>query len=486
MQILQTIGNILLFLICLSIVVCIHEAGHLAVAKICNVYCFEYSIGFGPLLFHHKFRHKPKKTKKAEELTADLVANEEKDDPNKPKYIYVEETDEKGKVHRRKVKNDGKVEGETQFSIRALPLGGYVAMAGEDGNETEDGKKIPVERTLPGVNHAKQLAIMLAGIAMNFLLAYLLFFFSYLCPQTAYIYDTNAITVVDVDNEESLAGKAGLKTGDKILYLYQVYTVLDQETNQMKVVEFPLEEDRVELTSYITLKEGVSLSSYTYDDMEKSSISYAVQDAFYNYERGYFDSLPEEYKNYKLTSSSRRSIHFTYYSVEQGKNIEAVTEESLAEETSSGSGVYHFGLFGISPLTEEFNYTFVEANQHAGNAFSQLFVGLYTALGSIFTPEGWNNIGGIISVYRLSAQGVESGSLAYFLFLWGYISLDLGCFNLLPFPGLDGWQALLAIIESIFRKKIPSKVKNVANSVGLIIMLILAVVLIVKDIVVGI
>ena len=84
----------------------------------------------------------------------------------------------------------------------------------------------------------------------------------------------------------------------------------------------------------------------------------------------------------------------------------------------------------------------------------------------------------------MSAQGTSSGSLAYFLLLWGYISLDLACFNLLPFPGLDGWQTLLALIESIFRKKVPAKFKNVANSVGLIVMLILAGLLIVKDIIV--
>ena len=83
----------------------------------------------------------------------------------------------------------------------------------------------------------------------------------------------------------------------------------------------------------------------------------------------------------------------------------------------------------------------------------------------------------------MSAQGVSSGSLSYFLFLWGYISLDLGCFNLLPFPGLDGWQTLLALFETISRKKVPSKFKNVANYVGLIIMFVLAGLLVVKDLI---
>ena len=56
----QTFLNIIIFLLCLSLVVCIHEAGHLLVAKLFGVYCSEYSIGFGPSIFTHKFKHKKK------------------------------------------------------------------------------------------------------------------------------------------------------------------------------------------------------------------------------------------------------------------------------------------------------------------------------------------------------------------------------------------------------------------------------------------
>ena len=86
MQFLQTILNIIIFLLCLSAVVCIHEAGHLAVAKIFNVYCFEYSIGFGPALFKRTFKHRKKKKKNEEETNlftasqaTDAVAIEEKE-----------------------------------------------------------------------------------------------------------------------------------------------------------------------------------------------------------------------------------------------------------------------------------------------------------------------------------------------------------------------------------------------------------------------
>ena len=70
---------ILLFVFCLSTLIMIHEAGHLAAAKIFNVYCFDYSIGFGPALLHVKRKR-----------------------------------------------------GETYFSIRAIPFVGFVSMYGED------------------------------------------------------------------------------------------------------------------------------------------------------------------------------------------------------------------------------------------------------------------------------------------------------------------------------------------------------------------
>ena len=78
---------ILLFVFCLSTLIMIHEAGHLAAAKIFNVYCFDYSIGFGPALLHVKRKR-----------------------------------------------------GETYFSIRAIPFGGFVSMFGEaQKDELPDG-----------------------------------------------------------------------------------------------------------------------------------------------------------------------------------------------------------------------------------------------------------------------------------------------------------------------------------------------------------
>ena len=116
----QTIINILVFFVILGAIVLIHELGHFLTAKLFGVYCAEFSIGMGPKLFSKK-------------------------------------------------------KGETDYQIRALPIGGYVAMAGEaDQEDSELMKDVPYERTLKGIKTWKKCIIMLAGVFMNFVLALVL------------------------------------------------------------------------------------------------------------------------------------------------------------------------------------------------------------------------------------------------------------------------------------------------------------------------
>ena len=114
------IVNLLCFVLILGAIVIVHEFGHLLAAKKFGVYCKEFSIGMGPLLWQ-------------------------------------------------------KQKGETAWSIRALPIGGFVAMAGEDEESDEkDELDIPFERTLNGIKPWKQVIVMAAGAFMNVLLAWLI------------------------------------------------------------------------------------------------------------------------------------------------------------------------------------------------------------------------------------------------------------------------------------------------------------------------
>jgi regulator of sigma E protease len=72
--------------------------------------------------------------------------------------------------------------------------------------------------------------------------------------------------------------------------------------------------------------------------------------------------------------------------------------------------------------------------------------------------------------------------LGSYIFIWGLISVNLAVFNLLPFPGLDGWHLLVITIEGFFKKEIPSQWKNVISLIGFFILMGLMVFLLIKDI----
>ena len=89
--------------------------------------------------------------------------------------------------------------------------------------------------------------------------------------------------------------------------------------------------------------------------------------------------------------------------------------------------------------------------------------------------------GGIVAVGFQTTSVLQNLGFGRFLYVWGFVSVNLAIFNLLPFPGLDGWQLLVLIIEVTARKKIPERVKNIVSLVGIGLLLLLMVVVLAKD-----
>lgn len=148
--------NLLLFILILTVIVSIHEFGHFIFAKMCGVYVYEFSIGMGPKLFGFK-------------------------------------------------------KGETEYSIRAIPIGGFCQLAGED-LETDDDEKVPKNKRLQNKNPFQRFLIMVFGPMNNFILAVVILFFS------ALIFGGQSMNpVITVVEEKSAAEVAGLKSGDKVL-----------------------------------------------------------------------------------------------------------------------------------------------------------------------------------------------------------------------------------------------------------------------------
>lgn len=146
--------TIILFILILSLIIVIHEFGHFLFAKLFGVYVYEFSLGMGKKLWSKK-------------------------------------------------------KGETEYSIRLVPLGGYVALAGE---QVEEDSKIAKDRRLQSKSVFQRFMIMFAGAGMNFVLALLLLFLSAL-----FFGSTTTKPIIGAMEEEYPAYQAGIRENDIIL-----------------------------------------------------------------------------------------------------------------------------------------------------------------------------------------------------------------------------------------------------------------------------
>lgn len=150
--------TIIYFALILGIIVCVHEFGHFFFAKLFGIYVYEFSIGMGPKIFKWK----------------------------------------------------GK-DGETLYSLRAIPIGGFCSLAGE-GNEED--KKLPKDRLLQSKKVWQRFLVMFFGAGNNFILALVVFFLLGLFMGVPN--DKPIIKSVIADSPASLAG---FMPNDKIIYV---------------------------------------------------------------------------------------------------------------------------------------------------------------------------------------------------------------------------------------------------------------------------
>ena len=223
--------TLLLFILILGIIVLIHEFGHYFFAKRAGIYVYEFSIGMGPRIF--------KWTRK----------------------------------------ND-----ETEYSIRLIPIGGFVQMAGE---EIEDDPNVPKEKKFSIKTFPQKFMTVIAGIMNNFILAIVLLFVFALCngaPQNK--------ALIGMVSEDMPAYSAGLKQGDKVVSVngkkadtYDMFA-LELQVNNGKPITLGVERDNqvVEIKVKPKLvkegKEEVYRYGFTLNDEVKKGFFQSIKYAF--------------------------------------------------------------------------------------------------------------------------------------------------------------------------------------------------------------
>ena len=425
---------IILFLFSLTALIAIHEAGHLSMAKLFKVYCQEYSIGFGPAILKKK---------------------------------------RKG--------------GETYFSIRAIPFGGYVSMYGED-MELEDGVVVPPERSIEGIKKWKKLIILGAGISLNAVLALLLFFISNVAFP---VIRTTSFASVETN---SIAYKAGIRDDDK-LQIYYPKSHEEVVNGETKISAFATNT----VGGYFVVDPNVTRGDYHYvltyyptttkhdnvlSECLKIFVGASKEEVMEDddLKAMYADWIKEEdsptyYPNFKKDVFKITDEKFDVKLRFKDANKEVKTYDITLE----GAGENKIKDFGVSLKLKDEWLPFGKRVQSTFIDFGEGSILVFKGIGSLFTG-GIKNMSGIVGIFNMSATLYGNYQFATYLWFWGLISVNLAIFNLIPFPGLDGWQILVTSIEGISKKKIPDKVKSIVSIVGLALLFALMIAIVVMDV----
>lgn len=387
MELLLTLAyKLFWFSLVIGLVAFIHELGHFVVAKWCDVRVDAFAIGMG---------------------STKLVS---------------------------------KTIGETEYSIRALPIGGFVMLAQEDGLDPDDDKPDPGSRSFQRKNIFQKIAILLAGPAMNLVGTFAIL---------AYIHHWHGLpaTTLQVVNvlKDAPAAKAGFIENDVLLSINKK-KVEDFEQGRFLISSFASKDVEVEVqrrTNYKSFDDHAGLLNYldnVYVDKNFIKI--------------------ENLKDKKQAVYDTKAIALKYLEKLNPKDIKVSISQDVEQKTlvvtptkqgTIGIQIRPFFLDGKlikyelnDSIQRSFKSTINWSAQFAGE-LSNMFVNM---IKNFKAPE---NIGGPVAIANVVSQSVERGLLD-FLFLVAKISISIGLFNLVPIPGLDGGRIMIIVVKDCINK----------------------------------
>ena len=327
-------------------VIAIHEFGHFAVAKLCGVQVNEFSIGMGPALWHNIYHG-------------------------------------------------------TQYSLRLLPVGGYVALEGEESPESQQAETLrdTAEPPLTGEMAARQperfgkplneaavwqrMLVMAAGAFMNFVLGFVVLVIL-IAAQNEPITSKTIYAIQD----GALCGQTGLQAGDKVL------AVNGRRCFVANDILYELVRTRSYSADFTVLRDG-----------QKVQLP-GVQ----------FDTWQDE------QGETHMSIGFSVYGLEK-------TPGNVLRE--AGNSVLYYGRIVFTSLVD-----LVRGRESINNLSGP--VGIVSAIGQA-ASYGWQDL----------------------LEMLALITVNLGILNLLPFPALDGGKVVFLVIEGVTGHAVPEKLQSV-------------------------
>ena len=444
-SVLTTIALILIGVLLFELIIFIHEFGHFITAKKSGIKVNEFSLGMGPKIFSF-----------------------------------------------------GK--GETKYSLRIFPIGGFCAMEGED-------EESPEPRAFNNAKVWKRMIVVIAGAVMNIILGFVLMFVV-VVQQDAY-----SSTEVQSFPATSFSSCTGLQSGDVIKEIngYGISTSMDFNypisTAELKTVDgstleiykedcgnnlynmaVSLVQDKNNKLSDEQVSKVNELLSKSTNEIVKAK---SKEDAFSVYEN-YYKEINDacgikDYKVEKIVEKETRKRYTADILVERnGEEMLLKNVQFFTYTTKDNSDPQVSIDFYVKPIEKTF-----------GSVISQTFKQtistckmIYASLGGLLTGKfGLKDMSGPIgiasAVTTVASESLSSGFMSAvnsIIYVMMIITVNLGLFNMLPFPALDGGRFVFLIIEAIRGKSVPRKVEAIVNGIGMGLLILLMILITANDI----
>lgn len=402
--------GILTFILVFGIIVVVHEFGHFYFAKKSGILVREFAIGMGPKIFAH-------------------------------------------------IGKDG-----TAYTIRILPLGGYVRMAGWGDDTTEIKTGTPVSLTLTDDGKVKR--INLSGKKLD---------------QTAL-----PMQVTQFDFEDKLFIKGLVLEEEKTFAVNHDATVVEADGTEVRIAPLDVQYQNATIWGKLITNFAGPMNNFILGvvvfwilifmqggvrDVDTNQFHIMPQGALAKV------GVPETAQITKIGSHEISNWESLIQAVEaETKDKTAPTldvtisekgrDKQVTVTPEENQGRY---LLGVQPgIKSDFLSMFVGGFTTAADSALRILSALKNL---IFQPD-LNKLGGPVAIFKASSDAAKNGieNVLYFLAM---ISINIGIFNLIPIPALDGGKIVLNILEAIRRKPLKQEIETYVTLAGVVIMVVL-------------
>jgi len=395
----------------------------------------------------------------------------------------------------------GFVRNGTDYRINALPLGGYVKMAGEiPGEEVSND---PGELN----NHPRwqRMLIALAGPTANFILAFGLMTGAYMFHHEVGEY-IGGPAVTDYISPTTVVAKTGIHPGDTIVHFDNIENptwedILDHaslNTNQTIPFSFVHDGQRTDTTLFLAFKGSsdkfsldAALAMGLVPKMQDTPIKVQTPTAGGPSDRAGLKPGDQIVSVDGLTIRSIPAL-LAYLQDQKGKpavlsllrdgqSMSLVIKPEMSD-SGDGTQAYHLGFRAVDPPSRVEKLSLPKAvsaswdfNEKNSLLVVDVLKGMFERHISVKSLSGPIGIGEVVHEAASAGWMPLVGTMAM-------ISINLGMFNLMPFPILDGGMIFLLLIESLFRRDLPMPVKERIYQVAFVCIVLFAAMVIFNDI----